>query len=126
LFAMALAVPQFSFTQAPPPAPPAPKVSAAADKPSVSFDSVISCNPGASHARMHPVDRHRALTKSLSQIKKQKLEKKKLKAGVGGADGRGDAGADGRNRHDVEPLPQKLPRRARQNEAMASTHRSSR
>ena len=115
LFGMALALPEFKCPPAPAPKkPPAPPPSVD----TVTYRSVTSYGAAAPSASLHPIDRHRALTKSLAQIKQQKLDKKNAKSNVGGGDNRLW------NRRKSEPLPKVLPKRARGNEAMASTHRA--
>ena len=116
LFSLALPVPEVKFV--PLLAKPAP--TPIVEEPSVTYRSVTSYGgPVDTTQLLHPVDRHRQSTKSLAQIKQQKLDKKNAKTNIGGGDNRAW------NRRKTEPLPKPLPYRARQNEAIMSTHRAS-
>ena len=94
LFAMALPPLQFKYVPVPEPQKSAPEAQEEPE-PTVTYRSVTSYEGGASLAKLHPVDRHRALSKSLSDIKKQKLDKRKAKAT---AQGVGDFGLGARAR----------------------------
>ena len=120
MFAMGLPTVQIHYNSV---LKPSPRPPPEPEQPSITWRSVTSCEPVAASAAMHPIDRHRTLTKSLGQIKRHKLEKRAARAAAQRVGDYGMAAKKYRQVSVKHEEAKKLPYRARQDEAMAATHR---